>query len=259
MKEEKIAIICPDIHGRDFWVKAANDYDGSIPFIFLGDYLDPYKDEGISDNDAKNNFLEIWKFKQKWGNKVILLLGNHDLSYYDDDFRCCRFSFENYGWYKDFLKQNWKDFSFFYEIETEDKKFLFSHAGVHPLWIANNHFEDKLDSDYLNSLFNENKKAFNDISFYRGGGLVYGSPIWSDIRDYMGVEMGDDNLIQFIGHTQLVKDFMKVNDVYCIDSRQTFVLTTNINKIKDDISCDVNCIHIKDGVSLQKFMSTTPT
>ena len=56
MKEDIIAIVCPDIHGRNFWEKAAEEYDGSVPFIFLGDYLDPYSDEGINDDIAKKNF-----------------------------------------------------------------------------------------------------------------------------------------------------------------------------------------------------------
>ena len=43
---EKKILIIPDVHGRRFWRDAieSDDYD---KVIFLGDYLDPYPDEGI--------------------------------------------------------------------------------------------------------------------------------------------------------------------------------------------------------------------
>ncbi|MBQ7489604.1 MAG: hypothetical protein IJT51_03695 [Bacteroidales bacterium] len=49
-------IIVPDIHGRTFWKKIF-DYDSDV--VFLGDYLDPYRSEGIYPWDALENFTQI--------------------------------------------------------------------------------------------------------------------------------------------------------------------------------------------------------
>lgn len=231
MNNEIIAINCPDIHGRTFWKNVADKYDGSIPFVFLGDYLDPYPDENITFEMCKKNFFEIWEFKKKWGDNVILLLGNHDLSYYDEFFRCCRFSYQNYEWYHDFLVSNFEDFKIAYEINNKDKTILFSHAGVHPHWLNDNKFDKKYTAEYINSLFINNPKSFYDYSYNRGGYLNYGSPVWTDIRDFLYINEYDNNIIQVVGHTQLATDMIKINNIYCIDSRQPFILTNN-NQIK---------------------------
>jgi hypothetical protein len=235
MRDDILAILCPDIHGRDFWKIILEKYDGSVPVIFLGDYLDPYFDEGITPEKALNNFKEIFEFKKKWGDKVILLLGNHDMSYYDKKFRCCRFSYENAEWYNKFLNENIKDFTMCYEINNGEKKILFTHAGIHPEWIAQNYLEPKYDAKYINELFEKDKNYFNIYGYYRGGyPFDTGSPIWADIREFntSNCKNYDENIIQIVGHTQLVKDFIKINNVYCIDSRNVFVLTKN-NEIEE--------------------------
>ena len=50
-------LIIPDIHGRTFWKDACSKWEGKV--IFLGDYLDPYSDEGIHFEDAVINFINI--------------------------------------------------------------------------------------------------------------------------------------------------------------------------------------------------------
>lgn len=231
MRNDIIAIVCPDIHGRDFWEKIAEEYDGSVPFIFLGDYLDPYGDENITVEEAKCNFEKIWAFKQKWGDNVILLLGNHDLSYKDYMFRCCRFSIYLSDWYSSFLNDHWEDFKIAHNLITDDKTYIFSHAGIHPLWFKENGLEEIYDADYINSLFLTHKRAFNDYSGYRGGYLSAGSPVWADIREFSKVDLQDDKIMQVVGHTQLIKDKLEFKNICCIDSRQTFVIT-NDNKIE---------------------------
>ncbi|MDE5880282.1 MAG: hypothetical protein K2H60_01000 [Muribaculaceae bacterium] len=43
---EKDIIVIPDLHGRTFWKEAVEKYPDADT-IFLGDYLDPYPNEGI--------------------------------------------------------------------------------------------------------------------------------------------------------------------------------------------------------------------
>jgi hypothetical protein len=229
MRDNIIAIVCPDIHGRTFWKSVAKEYDGSVPFIFLGDYLDPYPDENITPEKAKENFIEIWNFKEQWGDKVIMLLGNHDLSYFDRSFRCCRFSSLNSVWYNTFLKENWEYFKIAHNITNGDKTFIMSHAGIHPLWLHKNGFESIFDADYINSLFSSKMKPYNDFSYYRGGYEDIGSPIWADIREFVNTDekLFPENIMQIVGHTQLSKDKIELKNICCIDSRQPFVITKN--------------------------------
>ena len=72
-------LVCGDIHGRRFWKKPCENIEDYDKVIFLGDYLDPYDFEGITVIDAIKNFEEIIEFKKNNVDKVILLLGNHDM------------------------------------------------------------------------------------------------------------------------------------------------------------------------------------
>lgn len=43
----KRILVVPDVHGRTFWKKPVNKYIDQVDrIVFLGDYLDPYRDEG---------------------------------------------------------------------------------------------------------------------------------------------------------------------------------------------------------------------
>lgn len=71
-------LILPDIHGRQFWKKAVEEWSNKVnKIIFLGDYLDSYPDEGITRKNAIRNFEEIIDYKINNKDKVVLLLGNH--------------------------------------------------------------------------------------------------------------------------------------------------------------------------------------
>ena len=50
-------IIIPDVHGRSFWRKAVEENPGE-EFIFLGDYLDPYKQDGVTVDEAFVKYYE---------------------------------------------------------------------------------------------------------------------------------------------------------------------------------------------------------
>ena len=82
--KQKLLII-PDVHGRTFW-KEALESDNYKKVIFLGDYVDPYWFEGIDNFTAIFNFKDILSQKTKDPDRIVLLLGNHDLSYYSDHF-----------------------------------------------------------------------------------------------------------------------------------------------------------------------------
>ena len=71
--ENKI-YLCSDIHCRDFYKPVLNIKDK--PIVFLGDYMDPYVDEGFTDKHGIKNLQEIIDFARNNKN-VTLLVGNH--------------------------------------------------------------------------------------------------------------------------------------------------------------------------------------
>ena len=80
-------LIIPDVHGRTFWKDALDDIEDYDKVIFLGDYLDPYPGEGIKFVEAMEVLSSIVQLKVENLDKVVLLLGNHDLHYFNPLYR----------------------------------------------------------------------------------------------------------------------------------------------------------------------------
>ena len=79
-------LVLPDVHGREFWKKPCENIDDFDKVVFLGDYLDPYDFDGITVKMAIENFKQIIDFAKKNTDKVVLLLGNHDMPYFSDTY-----------------------------------------------------------------------------------------------------------------------------------------------------------------------------
>ena len=67
-------IIVPDVHCRNFYKPVLQVKNK--PIIFLGDYMDPYRYEGTSDENGIANLEEIFDYARNNKN-VTLLVGNH--------------------------------------------------------------------------------------------------------------------------------------------------------------------------------------
>jgi predicted phosphodiesterase len=72
---EKIIFI-GDLHGKTIWEDIIKKEIFFDKIIFIGDYFDCF--ENISTIKQIENFENICKFKNKYPNKVIILIGNHD-------------------------------------------------------------------------------------------------------------------------------------------------------------------------------------
>lgn len=185
-------LVLPDIHGRRFWKKPCENIEKYDKVIFLGDYLDPYDFEGITVRDAIKNFEEIIEFKKNNVDKVVLLLGNHDMPYFSSDYYFfshyhCRHSESHHKAIATLFEKN-KDF---FKIAHVENNILFTHAGVESGWLKNVVGCDESDinkiCDKINSLL-ENKDTLRQlysISSRRGGYNKYPSCIWADCRDMM--------------------------------------------------------------------------
>lgn len=240
---EKKILLVPDVHGRQFWKDILPFVDECEKIVFLGDYHDPYEYEGISYLDSINNFEEIVEFTKSHSDKVTLLIGNHDLSYYrrsvNDRWNVSanRFDVKYTNKLFDIFTSNHELFKIIdmatipgkmYQLTdseatpASDRVFLFSHAGVQNEWIERN----KLIENYnvlstsaeticktLTDMFNKGdfkfRYALNDIGFYRGGHCECGSIVWSDCHEFFMAP--PTPYVQIFGHTQQLKQVFDHN------------------------------------------------
>ena len=102
-------IVVPDLHGKTVWKQIEPlNYD---KIVYIGDYLDSWT---ATNQEIENNLLDIIELKKKYPDKVILLLGNHELSYsFYPNFRCAGFRPEARPTLEHILNENKKLYYFF--------------------------------------------------------------------------------------------------------------------------------------------------
>lgn len=238
-------LVIPDVHGRPFWKQAVEKYKDEVDrIIFLGDYLDRYENEDISRKQEKENFQDIIDFKLENNDKVVMLIGNHDGHYIDRSFpRSTRYSSSNAHSYMEMFLSHKSFFKLAYEEIINNKKYLFTHAGLMNSWIERN--KDIIGQPTANNLnmLKDNPrgiKALSDISRYRTWlGEKSGSILWSDVREKLDLNPleekpipNEDSIVeeydyQIFGHTQLQKDPIITDKWACIDCRKAFILDEN--------------------------------
>ena len=238
--ENKLLII-PDVHGRTFWKNAVEKYKDEVEkIIFLGDYLDRYEDEGITRKEEIENFKEIIAFKQENKDKVVMLLGNHDVHYIWREFpRSTRYnSSESYNIRELFLS-HLSLFQLAYGHIVGEKKYLFTHAGLMASWYERNKETiGELTVDNLNSLKDTTRgiSALGELSNYRTWifGEESGSIVWSDVHERFDSEtLPKENEnpkefdFQIFGHTKLRLGPIKTEKWACIDCKKAFLLDEN--------------------------------
>lgn len=223
-------LIVPDVHGRVFW-KEAVEKNPNLPVIFLGDYMDPYPQEGIDNEMALKNFRKILDYKRKNAERVVLLLGNHDMHYLSEQFASLamgtRFSQRMHPILSRMFKENEKYFHLACTVEYEGKKVLFTHAGVAASWFEVN--EDILDGDIpgcLNALMDtdEGIEALSNIGWCRGGYHDAGSILWADVSE-VRKEVALPHYYQIFGHTQQREAPIITSQFACLDCRRAFLLS----------------------------------
>ena len=184
-------LVLPDIHGRNFWKEPCKNIDDYEKVIFLGDYLDPYDFDGISIEDAIDNFKDILLFAKKNTDKVVLLLGNHDMPYFSE-------TYFGFSWYHsrhsklrhDEIKKIFKENEEKFKIAHVENDVLFTHAGCTSGWLrteVDEKYDVDIDMDKLHELCNDINGFIKTtdgllklykIGFERGGRDRYASCIW---------------------------------------------------------------------------------
>lgn len=231
-------LLIPDIHCREFWKDPVKEVLETTdkPIIFFGDYLDgysiefedrSYKEQGIA------NLEEIIDLKEKYKNRITLLLGNHDCGYAIDSNICsCRRDVEHYDYISGLFKDNRGLFQIAIDFQLDNKHVVCSHAGI-----SQNYIEQFLIKQFdpikqlNNAWLTDNEEVLQTLgiySHYRGwGGYNFGSPIWADIREFVLDDIKPYGDIAIFGHSQVkVGPFISGN-IIDIDSREAYILTSN--------------------------------
>jgi hypothetical protein len=231
MRKNKQLLIIPDVHGRKFW-KEALETGSYEKVIFLGDYADPYEDEGITEDAAIENFKDIIAYKQQNPRRVVLLLGNHDLHYYSD-YYCdiavgSRYSPSAAITLQPLFQDNKKLFQLAWETNLGHKHYLFSHAGITMSWFMRNlHQIQKPDATHLNRLLktNEGLETLAQVGAIRWGPYPSGSIVWADSSE-LSVSNPLPDTYQIVGHTMQFDGPAITNKFACLDCLAAFSLNS---------------------------------
>ena len=185
--------------------QASKDYD---KIIFMGDYVD---DWDVLAEASHNLLIGLKEFYEENIGKVVLLLGNHDLSeWLGNEFRCAGFNKFSHLLVNGFMAR----FGSIFELAHAEQGFLFTHAGITEAWfrkylgtipptprtIANNlnfalnHWgeDDRAERIFL---------GLSGVGVGRGGWDIP-SPIWTDLNELLKDPVPELN--QIVGHTPTV-------------------------------------------------------
>jgi hypothetical protein len=186
-----------DIHGRDNWKSIdIMQYD---KVIFMGDYVD-----GREELDELGNLEEIIDLKLMFPDKVVLLIGNHDLQYHWHSSKRLRVYKEKYALdYQRLFKQYEEHFQLSYFAHEH----FWVHAGITTRWLQymqmNGHdfseFNASKLSNHLNYLFGQANKDLFSIGKARGG-MDVGGPFWADISE---LKTSAAPFHQVVGHNKI--------------------------------------------------------
>lgn len=244
-------VIVPDVHGRDFYEHDVNMFlenTDDVKIIFLGDYIDPYPREKITPNDALKRFKSIIKLKKKYGDRITLLLGNHDFHYIDGSRKGCRMDFYNKDEICGLFLKNMDLFEYVKCERIGKTNFIFSHAGFGFAWFSyhsdlagvcdpDNHDEDVERKAFTyNTIKNVDWKgissdrqvlnAYGDIGSSRGGWCNHPSFMWADVTDIlMDNDIKVANCVQVFGHTmQNIGQPLRFDNCFCLDCQKVFYI-----------------------------------
>lgn len=240
-----------DIHGKSYWEIPLLGYDPDTntgskttiedfdKVIFIGDYVDAYD---ISNVEMIHNLKKLMELAKKYPDKIIWLLGNHDLQYYffnSEKYRCTGYRPEIFFDLYDIFNKNKKLFRVSYQIDN----YVWTHAGIHIGWYKQR-FEKWLDdvlkenrhhynlSEQLNMALEVDADVLYDVGYLRGGFQNVGGPFWLDKR--MSYKKPLKGYHQIVGHTRV--DEIKTYNI-SKDTSITYV---------DNLDKEIDKFHILD-------------
>jgi len=196
MKHKDIIVI-GDIHGRSEWRSIVRKKMTSR-IVFLGDYVDPY--DSIGPDDLIANLEDIIELKKENPDRVVLLLGNHDMHYIYEDFpKGSRYDKALAEVITRIFNENRDLFQFAYQ----EGKTVFTHAGISSDWFCED-FKGDVTRDIAEQLNNptpEQLKAMFQVGVSRYGSDRNGGIFWADLSETARYPL--QGIHQVVGHTQV--------------------------------------------------------
>lgn len=189
-----------DLHGKDCWKQIDPSQWDKI--VFIGDYVDGSK----SNDELIENLQNIIEFKKTYKEKVILLLGNHDIQYLDfPKYECSGYRSDMQAVLGSIFQSNRGHFQVAYQV----KSWLFTHAGVSINWhkyFLYRHVPGIRDwqiplGDALNKIQDSDDQwVLHAVSYHRGGDQLYGGITWADYNETCNNFLPGYH--QVVGHTK---------------------------------------------------------
>ena len=204
----KICVI-PDVHQSTHWKKV--DIDAVDKVIFLGDYFDCWNNKWP---DQLNNFNAIIHLKKKNMDKVDILFGNHDTSYFLNE-QCSGYQFNKAMDIEEALKNACQCM----QVVAIYDGWLFSHAGVSYRWMKCAGIKSV---EEINKLFIEKPDYFRWVGPDAYGDNENEGCLWIRIPSLIKTAVKGYN--QVVGHTEAsplrfrTSSYSKTK-ILCIDSR----------------------------------------
>lgn len=194
-------IVIGDLHGRDLWEEInIRQYD---KVVFLGDYVDSFT---LSDFAILENLKKIVRRKKRHPDKVILLLGNHDVQY----LHWPRYQIDGFRpTMQQSLTALFNNNRHLFQMAYQYKNYIFTHAGITNSWY--NEFlrlpsldelrkPDDNTADLINKVESTLRYLLYATSIYRGG-YSNGSFLWADLKE-TSIDMLH-GYHQVVGHTRV--------------------------------------------------------
>lgn len=212
-------IVIGDLHGKSVWQDVdISKYD---KIVFMGDYVDSFT---LPDLVIDLNLQDIIALKKKHPEKVVLLLGNHDVQYmYYPQFQCSGFRDSMRRPLHALFNYN-KDL---FQVAYQCGNYLFTHAGLTNAWylqfMALPRWQKAGTQPSLADLLNKANEGSDRYLLHNAGasrgGAGHGGITWADKS-----ETDADMLIgyhQIVGHTPL-------DEVYSLSYGDTSVTYVDV-------------------------------
>ena len=207
-------LVCGDLHTKyHIFEKVKSLSEDYETVVFLGDYVDEWHSAPAASYNLVQSLIEWKKVEPK---KVVLLLGNHDVSeWLGGEYMCSGYNYSVSSFVSPLFENNKKLFQVAYASDD----ILYTHAGVTKQWWKSiGHRKCKSADGYakiLNKidLLNTNDKYKAKVLAWAGvsrGGSHTPSPMWADKSDLENDDIG--NIIQVVGHTPVEHIIYDSND-----------------------------------------------
>lgn len=201
----EVAVI-GDIHGTtkfiDGYEHILKNNNQVKKIVVMGDHFDPYDDIPLDTMVGRyKDFLGCMKND----NRIVSLLGNHDLAAYiikKDETSRTAFGRKSYETISSLIESNLENSRLMYKCGN----YLFSHAGVSDVWVEKIAEPISFDFEKLNKVGWNQDELTALVKFYPFDFSGYGNnpnqgPTW--LRPYMLIKYPYGDYNQVVGHTMV--------------------------------------------------------